>query len=328
MRIYKPEVFQGRHRGRRYFEGWYNKLVSRTGDVFAVINGVASGAARDHAFIQVINGKTGDTVYWSFPYSSFHAARSEFDVRIGANIINKKSIHLDIYQDGHSMHADLRLTETTPLETTLSSPGIMGWYSFAPFMECKHGVVSLHHRLDGRFELDGQQVNYDGGNSYTEKDWGRSFPTAWVWMQANNFPPQRASFMFSVARIPWLGNYFIGFLCVLYTGDREYRFATYTGAQITKLEVHGKEVSIDVAGKDYSLQIEARRSRAGVLRAPVNGVMERRISESIDAVVDISLRNSRGEKLWNETGKYAGLEIVGDYGILRSGLKLPADQSG
>ena len=32
---------------------------------------------------------------------------------------------------------------------TIFSPGIMGWYSFVPFMECKHGIVSINHDLTG-----------------------------------------------------------------------------------------------------------------------------------------------------------------------------------
>jgi hypothetical protein len=35
---------------------------------------------------------------------------------------------------------DVRFTDTQPWPKMLGAPGIMGWYSFVPFMECKHGV--------------------------------------------------------------------------------------------------------------------------------------------------------------------------------------------
>lgn len=67
------------------------------------------------------------------------------------------------------------------------SPGVMGPFRFAPFMECYHGVLSLDHSVDGTLEVDGERISYEGGRGYTEKDWGRSFPSAWVWVQSNDF---------------------------------------------------------------------------------------------------------------------------------------------
>ncbi|WP_243392439.1 MULTISPECIES: tocopherol cyclase family protein [unclassified Mesotoga] len=30
-------------------------------------------------------------------------------------------------------------------------------------------------------------IDLTGGKGYIEKDWGRSLPDAWIWMQSNNF---------------------------------------------------------------------------------------------------------------------------------------------
>ena len=56
------------------------------------------------------------------------------------------------------------------------NPGIMGWYSFVPFMECKHGVVSMFHSLKGGLQIGDRYVDFNDGTGYIEKDWGRSFP--------------------------------------------------------------------------------------------------------------------------------------------------------
>ena len=63
----------------------------------------------------------------------------------------------------------------------------MGWYSFVPFMECNHGIVSVNHDLYGEISVNGNVIDFNNGKGYIEKDWGVSFPEAWIWIQSNNF---------------------------------------------------------------------------------------------------------------------------------------------
>ena len=102
----------------------------------------------------------------------------------------------------------------------------MGWYAFIPFMECYHGVVSANHYTEGYANYKGQKINFNGGKGYIEKDRGISFPESWIWLQANTFADRDVSFFFSVAKIPWLGSSFPGFLCFVYINGNYYRFMT------------------------------------------------------------------------------------------------------
>ena len=111
----------------------------------------------------------------------------------------------------------------------------MGWYSFVPFMECKHGIVSVNHDLKGSVIVNGNEIDFNNGKGYIEKDWGTSFPEAWLWMQANNFENRNSSFSFSVAKIPWLGKFFIGFIAFLYYYNRFLLFSTYNNSEITEI---------------------------------------------------------------------------------------------
>ena len=108
---------------------------------------------------------------------------------------------------------ELQLSNLTPLKRTTLNPGIMGWYSFTPMMQCYHGIVSMHHLIDGDIEHDGKKWDYQKGVGYIEKDWGTSFPKCWFWSHCNTFDAQdKVSVFASVAHIPWMGNYFIGFI--------------------------------------------------------------------------------------------------------------------
>ncbi len=77
-------------------------------------------------------------------------------------------------------------------------------------MECYHGVLSFDHSLQGKLNLNGKEMDFNGGRGHMEKDWGKNFPAVWVWLQSNHFQNQRACITASVALIPWMGATFKG----------------------------------------------------------------------------------------------------------------------
>jgi tocopherol cyclase len=200
---------------------------------------------------------------------------------------------------------------------TLKSPGIMGWYAYVPFMECYHGVISMMHSLEGYIDINGRRYDFNGGRGYIEKDWGRSFPKSWIWLQANYFENPSVAFMFSLAKIPWLSGQFNGFLCFLSVGGRLYRFATYTRAKIISLIHEEGRVQLILGDKDHRLEISAKANRQGHLMAPVLGNMDRHIKESVDAEIHLRLLDATGGVVYEGNGIHAGMEVQGDVESLR-----------
>ena len=312
-KIWTPPIFQGASKRRRYFEGWYYKLVSARGEVVAVIPGVSYGEdGTGTAFIQIIEGRGSGTAYFPYEVSDLSFSRSVLDLGVGRSRFTDARLSLDIEGDGRRIAGEIRLTGTTPLKRSLLSPGIMGWFAFAPFMECYHGVVSLDHGLEGALEIDGTEIDFTGGRGYTEKDWGRSFPSSWIWVQSNHFSHNGISVMLSVARIPWLGGSFPGFLCVLLLSGVQYRFATYTGARITRMQASASSVFIRIEDGKHSLEIRAVPGKPGGLKAPVNGAMDRVITESVTSRVSVRLEDAHGAVVLEDSGVYGGMEIAGD----------------
>jgi hypothetical protein len=183
----------------------------------------------------------------------------------------------------------------------------MGPFSYVPFMECYHGIVSLRHDLTGVLDINGAPVSFDGGTGYAEKDWGRSFPSAWVWLQANLFP-LRASFLLSVADIPSFGRSFRGFFAVLYIENKLHLFATYNGARVERLIQAGGVIEAAVLGRDERLEVRAQPGPAGLLKAPKNGLMDILIEESNDAVLFVRLTDRKGKVLFEGESPCAGME--------------------
>jgi tocopherol cyclase len=318
-----PEWYHGHDKRPPFFEGWYYKLVDASGrHRYAIIPGIflSNDPDQHHAFVQVLDGVTGKVTYHRYPAQSFHAAKNALDVYVGPNHFAHEFIRLDIESADQTLHGEARFEGLTPWPVTLTSPGIMGWYSWVPFMECYHGVLSLDHALQGRFSIDGQDIDWTGGRGYIEKDWGMSFPSAWVWMQSNHFAQPSTSLTASVAIIPWLFRSFQGMIVGLWHSGQLYRFATYTGAQIERLEITETLVNWTIHDQSHRIEIRAARVQGALLRGPSRVDMGIRVPETLQAEIDVCLTRTRDgrETVFEGQGRYGGLEVAGDLDRLLS----------
>ena len=320
-----PFAFQGAKR-RSYFEGWYCKNVAGNGIAFSFIPGLSYDTeGHGHSFVQVIRGSDGETAYLRYPREAFRASTRHFHVTVGENVFSFEGARIELPDAFGGITGELAFTDHRRLVHGLRQPRIMGWYRYVPFMECYHEVGSLSHRIDGTLSVAGETHTFDGGRGYLEKDWGTSMPTAWIWLQCNGFADPEASVMLSVARVPWLGNAFTGFLGFLGLPrsilKEPLRFGTYSGAKVTEINVDGTGVALEIDLGSRRLAIEARRTSAGFLSAPVAGAMDRRISESIDGTVSVRLNSLDGQTEWEGSGTAAGLELVGIIDSLMPGYR-------
>jgi len=311
LKLFRPEVFQGTLKKKNYFEGWYFKNVSKDlNNVWSFIPGISLTDNDPHTFIQVINGITGEADYIKYNLDDFSWDKKKLYIKIGNSVFTDSFIDLNIDKQNVNIKGRIDYPITTGYPKTLFSPGIMGWYSYIPFMECKHGIVSVNHELSGRITVNKDLIEFEGGKGYIEKDWGTSFPEAWLWIQANNFHDWNSSFCFSVAKIPWRGKFFIGFIAFLYLNKKFLLFSTYNNSIIREMSHSGESIDLILKNKDYILNINTRKSTFGELRAPVSGDMSRKIKESIDSEVTLSLFDRYDNLIYSDSSKRAGLEVI------------------
>lgn len=312
-----PAMYHGHRAKPPYFEGWYFKLISADErQRYAIIPGVILGQ-QGHAFIQVLNGSEGSGTYHRFPLEQFWASDGGFDVRIGESRFTTGEISLNVATEMGSIEGQLRFENPIPWPINWQSPGIMGWYAWVPRMECYHGVLGFDHPIQGVLRIDGKSLNFEAGRGYIEKDWGQSFPTAWVWFQSNHFESVGTSLTASVARIPFLGGAFRGFIVGLWHERRLYRFATYTGAEIEVLEIMPDHVRWVIGDKEHKLELVARRAASGAILGPTRVEMGIRVNETLQATVEARLETRKGEVIFEGIGRNAGLEVQGDLDRLK-----------
>ena len=300
-----------------FFEGWYVKVVSADRSVrLAVIPGVflSDDGRIAEAFVQVLDGISGQTAYHAFPLAEFRADTHRFDVHVGANRFTEDGIRLDL----PGLRADVRFGPLVPWPVTAREPGAMGWYAWVPTMECYHGVVSLDHALAGWVDLGAGRLDVGGGRGYIEKDWGTAFPQGYVWMQSNHFEEPGVSLVASTALIPWRGAAFRGDLVGLRLPEGPaaglHRFTTYTRARTEVLEVDDEHVTWRLAG-GRGARLELRASvggrTTGLLHAPVRTEMHQRVAETLDGTVGVRLLDRGGALLFEGVGQCAGVEVHG-----------------
>lgn len=305
------EYFKGK-RNSNYFEGWYYKLVSKDlNKVYAFIPGISYPKNEDnaHSFVQVINGKTGETNYVEYPANSFNPVNNTSSIMIDNNLFSKHGMRLNINNDKIYINGKVYFDKITQLEKNCMSPGAMGFFGYFSFMECFHEVISMSHNLKGKLQINNELIDFDNGKGYIEKDWGTSFPKSYIWIHSNHFSDQTTSLMCSIAKIPFLSCSFTGFICILTVRGMEYRFATYNNSRIDEFITLKNEICISLKNSDYTLQITGYKKDSGSLKAPSYGDMTRKINESINSKVKIKLIKSNGAAIYSDIGEIAGLEV-------------------
>ncbi|OUN21446.1 hypothetical protein [Pseudoflavonifractor sp. An85] len=134
--------------GQNSFEGWYFKH-QKGDDMVACIPGLAESGA----FIQLISQegtKQFEISNLTVHNGSIQADRCRF---------SQQGCQIEL----PGVSGEILYGSLTPL-----CSDIMGPFRFFP-MECRHGVLSMAHTLQGSVTIDGQLHRFDGGLGYAEK---------------------------------------------------------------------------------------------------------------------------------------------------------------
>ena len=309
--IKNPELFQGENylsKTKNYFEGWYFKNITDDYGI-SFIPGISINEKEKKAFIQII---TNDSSYYvNYDIADFSFSSDPFYIQIADNFFSKENIHINIKNENQELNifGDIKYSNYQNIKTNLLNPNIMGPFSYIPFMECNHAILCMKSKADGFINIDDKKLEFNDGIGYIEKDWGCSFPNSYLWCQANDFDSQNASFMISIADIPFKIFNFTGLICTLLIDDKEYRFSTYNNAKILKYDVDDNSLDIEIKKGAYILSIKSNYNNGLKLIAPVNGKMEKDIIESISETINVVLTKNN-TIIFNDTSENCGLEIV------------------
>lgn len=248
---------------KEYFKGWYFKCAAEN-QTIAFIPSLHYRGGEKEAFLQIIT----DNEVFCLPFSHMRYSEKPLSVITGKNVFCEKGIKLDIETVKLTAKGALRFGKPTPIRYD-----IMGPFKFVPFMQCRHSVYSMSHRVDGKITLNGKRYVFHNGAGYIEGDCGTSFPSRYIWTQCGF---SNGSLMLSIADIPVLGFGFTGIIGIVVLNGKEHRIATYLGAKLK----HISNNTVVVSQGDYKLIAKLIKKNSHPLSAPINGKMSRTIHES------------------------------------------------
>lgn len=294
--------FHGYQKQRSFFEGWYFKHQSPEGVLALIPAYHIDRQGKPSASLQIIT----NTQSWiiTCPAEQFRAATSMFYVNFDTSTFSDQGIHLDIATKEVTLTGRLTYGPFTP-----PAYDMMGPFCAVPFMQCRHGVVSLSHRLSGHLILNRKKLDFDGGLGYIEKDWGRSFPSRYVWTQCTWTDRKTKSpccLMLSVADIPFGITHFTGCIGSILFRQKEYRLASYKGVKV--LECTSREILVSQGG--LMLHVNLIKDQPLSLAAPSMGSMNRTIKESAACQVRCQFF-IREKKVFDILCHHAGFEVSG-----------------
>lgn len=309
--IKNPDLFQGQKKldkNKNYFEGWYFKNTNKDEGI-SFIPGININDKHKKAFIQIITNTS--SYYINYNINDFKFNIEKFHIKIGNNTFSKEGIHIDINDSMQNLkiYGDIKYTDSTNINTNFLKPNIMGPFSYIPFMECNHAIISMHNKIQGIININKNKINFNNGVGYIEKDWGSSFPKAYIWCQGNNFQKSNASFMLSIADIPFKFFNFRGVICALIINNQEFKFTTYNNTEIKKYNIDNTSLNIVLKKGCYELDIKSKYNEGIKLIAPVKGKMQKEIFESITTVITVTLKKNNNI-IFSDISTNCGLEIV------------------
>lgn len=250
-------------KNREYFKGLYFKCMNDK-QTIAFILSAHFYDGKTNALLQIIT----DDAAFQIPFRQISFGNKPLFAKLEENIFSQDGIKINIHTKELNIQGILKFGELTAIDYD-----IMGPFKYVPFMQCRHSVYSMSHRVDGNILANGKQYEFKNGVGYIEGDRGSSFPKRYVWTQCNF---DNNSVMLSAADIPLFGYSFTGIICIVILDGKEHRLATYLGA---KLKLIGND-SITVSQGGYELTAKLIKKNAHPLSAPVNGKMSRTIHES------------------------------------------------
>ncbi|KUK81618.1 MAG: Uncharacterized protein XD94_0385, partial [Mesotoga prima] len=103
-----------------------------------------------------------------------------------------------------------------------------------------------------------------------------------------------------------MGKSFTGCLCAFILGEKLYRFTTYKGVSIIRLDVSEDRVFIELRQRRFLLRINARKTNGPQLISPVEGRMSGKVDESLSSEIKVELFENE-VVLLKGTGENSGL---------------------
>lgn len=202
---------------QRFFEGWYYRVtLPDCGQTFAFMYSIddpAGGKPQSGGAAQIL-GPEDSYFCRTFPaVNKFWASRdvlalghwgktdlltkpqyldsAEFDLHVQEGYQATDTWHQGVLYDPGTGRQCRWQYVIKPVygwgDTNRSQQSTAGWLSYFPIFEPGWQILMAHGLATGWIEWEGKRYEFVDAPAYSEKNWGRSFPQKWFWLNCNSF---------------------------------------------------------------------------------------------------------------------------------------------
>jgi tocopherol cyclase len=325
---------------QNFFEGWYYRItIPEIKESFAFMYSIEdpSGGAASAGTAQIL-GAGEQYGYQVFPgVDGFWASRnnlglghwSTHNLTITPQLLSIEDFNQHIttgYQATATLNQGiLNIPGQSPCRWCYQIQPIYGWgnpqwfqqstgglLSFLPIFEPGWQVLMAHGLATGWIEWQGNRYEFTEALAYSEKNWGRSFPQKWFWLNCNCFDgePNLALTAGGGRRqvLTWMEE--VAMIGIHYQGEF-YEFVPWNAQVHWQIDPWGKW-QMQADNYFYQVELTGHTDLAGTMvQVPTDQGLVYRCRDTTHGLLSLTLRDRSGKIIISATSALAGLETGG-----------------
>jgi tocopherol cyclase len=188
-----------------------------------------------------------------------------------------------------------------------------GLLSFLPIFEPGWQILMAHGLATGWIEWRGKRYHFNNTPAYSEKNWGRSFPEKWFWLNCNSFEDiiglaitaggGRRKVLWNTEEVAAIGIHY---------RDRFYEFVPWNSRIYWQIQPWG-EWRMQATNPDFKIELTGMTDSAGTMvSTPTESGLVMCCRDTLKGRLSIELSTRRGDRIIKASSINAGLEVGGD----------------
>lgn len=294
-----------------HFEGWYYRFTEQDhmSSWVVIVAYWRDSTGADRAFIELLHHPSGTIykqVYESFDIDYIQTYKGRFQLWVGDTFFSAHKIKGSfIDQAGTQIELDIDIDQCARWGAPLDENNrwTMGYATNLIGIPLKWHINHLKSWSNGVIKIDHDSHVLQDVATHQEKNWGRSFPSQWIWMQSNVFEG-RPDVAFALAGGPIVNSKQSpdGYILGIRWRDQFINWRSQDGHLFSFKDVDfyiAEDTAIwtlKVEGFYYKAEVKASASVHDliVVDVPADGGLKAGAVESLNAEVDIILSKRNG----------------------------------
>jgi tocopherol cyclase len=187
-----------------------------------------------------------------------------------------------------------------------------GLLSYLPIFEPGWQILMAHGLATGAIDWNGKYYEFTNVPAYMEKNWGRSFPQKWFWINCNSFTEESDLALTAVGgkrQVLWWKES-PGLIGLHYQG-KFYQFVLWNAEISWQVQPWG-EWKMQAYSREYQIEIMGETEDLGSLvRVPTENGLAFCCRDTMQGQLSLELREATGKIIVKASSSLAGLEIGG-----------------